>query len=283
MSETNRSVVRAYYAGFGEREWERLERPSDGAVEFLVTTAALERHVLPSSRVLDIGGGPGRYAIWLAERGHDVTLADFSPELLRIAREKVAESPAAARVTSIVEADACDLSRWDDASFDAVLCLGPLYHLTAASERDAAVNELARVLLPGGFAFAAVMPRLTFLKRTISLADERHHLLNDGWVRRLLDDGLFENEVPGRFSLGYGVEPGEVDGLFERHGFDRVELIAAESASLGLEIEVGNILEESGPLGERLKGLLVELSADDGLAAGAQHLIYVGRKAPDRG
>ncbi len=79
----------AYYASLGEREWQRLERPADGAVEYAVTLAALERHLTRDSAILDIGGGPGRYAIALAERGHRVTLADLSAEMLEIAREKV--------------------------------------------------------------------------------------------------------------------------------------------------------------------------------------------------
>jgi hypothetical protein len=51
--------VRAYYAGFGAREWDRLESMADGRVEFAVTCDALARYLLPQVRVLDIGGGPG--------------------------------------------------------------------------------------------------------------------------------------------------------------------------------------------------------------------------------
>jgi len=59
--------VRAYYAGFGEREWRRLGKPADGRAEFAVTCHALGRHLPPGARVLDLGGGgPCRYTIWLA-------------------------------------------------------------------------------------------------------------------------------------------------------------------------------------------------------------------------
>ena len=121
--------VRAYYASFGEREWQRLTNPDDGAVEFALTKRLLATHLPPSGRVLDLGGGPGRYTIWLAERGYQVVLADLSPELLAIARTQIAAAGIGQQVEAIVEADACDLSRWPDASFDAVLCLGPFYHL----------------------------------------------------------------------------------------------------------------------------------------------------------
>jgi ubiquinone/menaquinone biosynthesis C-methylase UbiE len=163
MQLNDRSRIRDYYASVGEREWDRLSWPADGAVEFAVTVAALERHLPPGSAVLDIGGGPGRYAIALAERGHRVTLADLSPELLAIARDKVRLAGVEDGVVAIVEADACDLSLWLASSFDAVLSLGPFYHLADTSERETAAEELARVTRPGGLAFVASMSRLAFL------------------------------------------------------------------------------------------------------------------------
>jgi SAM-dependent methyltransferase len=106
-----RDDVRAYYQGCGDREWARLAT-AEGSVEFAVTTHAIAAYLPPGTRVLDIGGGPGRYSLWLAERGHRVVLADLSPELLAIARDKVAASAAGALVEEMVEADACDLGRW---------------------------------------------------------------------------------------------------------------------------------------------------------------------------
>ncbi|HKC76672.1 MAG TPA: class I SAM-dependent methyltransferase [Chloroflexota bacterium] len=168
-----RDDVRAYYQGFGEREWTRLAT-AEGRVEFAVNTHAIAAYLPPGARVLDSGGGPGRYSLWLAERGHRVVLADLSPELLAIARDKVAASAAGALVEEIVEADACDLGRWPDGSFDAALALGPFYHLPTPAERDRAAAELARVLRPAGIAFVALMPRYIFLRRTLALPDERH-------------------------------------------------------------------------------------------------------------
>src|SRR4051812_42501750 len=101
--------VRRYYEVFGEREWQRLENPADGAIEFAVTCHALATYLPDVGRVLDLGGGPGRYTLWLAERGYRIVLADLSPTLLAVARERVHQSPVATRIEAIVEADACDL------------------------------------------------------------------------------------------------------------------------------------------------------------------------------
>ena len=49
--------------------------------EFAVTLRALDEHLPPPpAHILDCGGGPGRYAIALAQRGYTVTLFDLSPE-----------------------------------------------------------------------------------------------------------------------------------------------------------------------------------------------------------
>src|SRR6266436_8903308 len=107
--------VRTYYATFGQRE---LARPADPVdIAFELTCRALARHLRGHERVLDIGGGPGRYAIWLAGRGHSVTLADFSAEMLAIGRRRTAES--GVTIEDIVEADVRDLSRWPDGAFGA--------------------------------------------------------------------------------------------------------------------------------------------------------------------
>jgi SAM-dependent methyltransferase len=273
----DRSRVRAYYASSPVREWDRLGQPSDGAIEFAVTTDALARHLPHASRVIDVGGGPGRYAIWLAQRGHMVSLLDLSPELLAIARARVRDAGVEGRLTEIVEADACDLSRWETGAFDAALSLGPFYHLPKAADRTLAARELARVVRPGGHVFVAVMPRIAFLRRTLTLPEERHHLLDATWMRRLLDDGLFENEVPGRFSLGYGVRPGEIEQLFEGLGFATVDVRSAESLSVSVPEAVGEILVEGGELGTAVRRLMIDLSADESVLGGAGHLLYVGR------
>src|SRR5260370_39204481 len=98
-------------------------------MEFAVTQRVAADYLPAGARVLDIGGGPGRYSLWLAERGHHVTLADLSPALIALARDKIDKSPVRALVDDIVVADIRDLSRWADGTFDAALALVPFYHL----------------------------------------------------------------------------------------------------------------------------------------------------------
>jgi len=81
---------------------------------------------------------------------------------------RVAEENVESRVEEIVVADARDLSRWGAESFDAVVSLGPFYHLIDSDDRTRAADELRRVLRPGGLAFIALMPRYAFIRRTLA-------------------------------------------------------------------------------------------------------------------
>jgi ubiquinone/menaquinone biosynthesis C-methylase UbiE len=273
-----RDDVRAYYAGFGENEWTRLTSAAmDGVVEFAITTHTLQANLPSAARVLDVGGGPGRYAIWLAEQGHRVVLADLSPNLLQIARREIAHVGVAHMIEEIVEADVCDLSRWPDASFDAALCLGPFYHLTDPGDRERAATELARVVRPDGVVFIALMPRLAFLRRTLALPDERHHLAQPEFVARLLDHGIFLNDVPGRFTAGYGVRPQDVAPFFEGYGFATIALLAAEGVTAGLGEALAS-LAASDPETYRLAlDLVLRTASEPGILGLCHHLLYVAR------
>lgn len=271
--------VRAYYNAFGEREWARLENTVDGAAELTITCHALTANLPGGARVLDIGGGPGRYTLWLAERGHRVVLADLSPGLLDIARAKVAQSPVGELVETIVEADARDLSRWADGSFDAVLALGPFYHLPDPADRDRAAGEIARVLRSGGIVFVALMPRYAFLRRTLALPDERHHLTQPGFVERILKEGVFVNDRPGRFTGGYGVRPQDVAPFFERLGFRTRALLAAESIVPDLQAALDDLRQEDPPAYRQILDVLVQTASDPSILGMSSHLLYIGDKA----
>lgn len=272
-------AVRAYYASFGEREWARLENPDDGAIEFAITRHTLTTYLPADARVLDIGGGPGRYAIWLARRGHRVVLADLSPELLSIALSKIDEALVASLVEDVVEADARDLSRWADGSFDAVLCLGPFYHLPDPEDRHRAASELHRVLRPGGTVFVALMPRYAFLRRTLAIPDERRHLAQPDFVSRLLEDGVFVNDIPGRFTDGYGVCPEQVAPYFEKYGFTKLTLLSTEGIVVDIQRALFELAEDTPSAYEAAFDLVIRTASEPSILGMASHLLYVGRRS----
>lgn len=147
--------VAAFYSRGLERD--RLAN-GPGALEFARTQALLERYLPPPpATIADIGGGPGRYAIWLSERGDRVHLVDPVPLHIEQARLAARGLPGAALASAEV-GDARAL-RLADAEADAVLLLGPLYHLTERAERVRVLVEARRVCRPGGVIIAAAISR----------------------------------------------------------------------------------------------------------------------------
>jgi SAM-dependent methyltransferase len=150
--DAEEAAVRAYY----ERGEER-DRLSDGRgqLEFIRTTGILARRLpSPPAVIADIGGGPGRYALWLASLGYQVEHRDLMPLHVSQLQADAAEAPGIR--AAIGDARQLDLS---DASADAVLLLGPLYHLASRTGRAAAIGEAALILRPGGPLFAAAISR----------------------------------------------------------------------------------------------------------------------------
>jgi ubiquinone/menaquinone biosynthesis C-methylase UbiE len=128
--------VRQYYDQNGQQECDRLDRHR---IEFQVTLRALAEF-LPAAPagLIDIGGGPGRYAIHLAGCGYQVRLVDLSVGCLALARQKAAE--AGVKLADFVQTDALDLSTFPEDGFDSALLLGPLYHLHKLEERRKALE-----------------------------------------------------------------------------------------------------------------------------------------------
>lgn len=274
MAQQGSDPVRDYYASFHEREMNRL-LTAEGRLEFALTTRLLSPRLPVAGRVLDIGGGPGRYAAWLAGRGLTVSLADLSPNLLELARAHLAETGTTG-VEEIVPADVRDLGRWPDATFAATLALGPFYHLPAAEDRRRALAEIRRVTVPGGLVAIALMPRWAFLRRTLAVPDERDQLADPGFVDALLGRGEYTNPHPGRFTCGYGADPGEVGEAFAAAGLRQIVLASTHGFATGLEKSLDELRTVDPATYEAALTLLVRTASEPSLLGVAGHLLYVG-------
>ncbi len=171
-------------------EWERLIGGAQARLEYVITTHVLGKHLPPNRplRILDSGGGPGRYTIDLAKLGHRVTLLDLSPNLVNLAREKIARMgpEIEQRVEAVLEGSITDLSQFEDGEFDAVLCLGgPLSHLIDREDRERAIAELGRVAKPTARIFISVMNKLGAYRSAVQWPD-----WFPGAIPRLVDGSI---------------------------------------------------------------------------------------------
>ena len=129
-SPLDRDVL-SYYESYDEQG--RLGRGA-GALEFARMQDLIGRFLTaPPGVVLDVGGGPGRYACWLAAEGYQVHLVDPVPKLVEQVRAASAAQPDCPLASAAV-GDARSLPHGPDSS-DAVLLMGPLYHLPEREQR----------------------------------------------------------------------------------------------------------------------------------------------------
>lgn len=269
--ESVRTYVERLYNEAPEREWERAERHR---TEFAVTRRVLREHLpTPPARVLDCGGGPGRYAIELARQGYDVTLFDLSSECLRLAREKAREADTA--LSAYAQGTATDLSRFPPETFDAVLLMGPLYHLLDEAERVQALAEARRVLRPGGALFAA------FITRYAPLRYAAAHTPN--WLVAELEEVetvMRTGRLPPRSQAGsafvaYFAHPSEVVPLCRKAGFEVLTVLGVEGVVSMIEDQVNAL---SGAAWDTWLDLNHRLASDLTIHGCVEHLLVVAHK-----
>jgi ubiquinone/menaquinone biosynthesis C-methylase UbiE len=218
----------AYYGRGGEAA--RLGE-GHGLLEFARTCEILERWLPPApAAVIDVGGGPGAYAVWLARRGYRVVLIDVVPLHVNQARE------AAARAGQTIEARVGDARRLEapSGSADAVLLLGPLYHLIERADRLRALREAWRVLRPGGCVVAAGVSRFASLLSGLYdgfLADPAFRAI----VERDLVDGQHRNPTAhDYFTTTFFHHPDELRAEVAEAGFSVDALLGVEGPGWAL-------------------------------------------------
>jgi ubiquinone/menaquinone biosynthesis C-methylase UbiE len=215
-------------------EWERLYRNAWHRLEYDTTLHFLKKYLPSQGRVLDAGGGPGRYTITLAKLGYDMVLLDLTPKLLEIARHQINKANVNNNVSEIIEGSITDLSMFDDNSFDSVLCLGsPLGHILNEADRLQAVTELYRVVKPQSYLFLSVIGRLAMIES--GLKDFPQELEIDGLYQTFWRTGDSHNQgleplpqVKEHFTPCHFFLPEEIEDTVNQCGFQIETMVGLE-------------------------------------------------------
>lgn len=156
VDDTSRKQIEDLYDAIGDREWLRLERDGASRVAFEMHARFLRRHIVPGSRVLEIGAGPGRFTIELAKLGCDVVVSDLSNVQLALNERHVRQAGWEQAAVERLRLDVCDLGELADDSLDSVVAYGgPLSYVFG--DEEIALRECLRVVRPGGVVVASVM------------------------------------------------------------------------------------------------------------------------------
>jgi ubiquinone/menaquinone biosynthesis C-methylase UbiE len=244
-------------------------------LEKLRTQELIKRHIpTPPTSVLDVGGAAGAYAFWLTDLGYTVDLVDLTPRLVAKAqRLNEGRQPA---LSSCAVGDARSLA-FGDNSVDVVLLLGPLYHLTEASERRTALQEALRVLRPGGWLFASAISRWASLMAAMSL-----NLFNDplfgAIVERDVREGQHRNTTDRLplFTTAYFHKPEELRDEIGSAGFKVHSLFGLEGPGCVL----GDVDQRADDPVRRDELLRVAraVEAEPSMLGISDHLLAVARK-----
>lgn len=259
--------VESFYDAFAENEWRRLEKHR---TEFAVTLMALDTYLPKRSlNIIDIGSGPGRYAIELSKRGHAVTLVDLSKENLKIAREKAdAEN---VTLSAYFHANVLQLENSINQKFDAVLLMGPLYHLLKHEERMAAVLAAKSCLKSDGIFFASFITIFAPFRK--AAVDETEWLHQEAiYARRLLETGIHDRAE--KFGDAFFIHPKNVIPLMESCGLQTQRLMSIEGIVAGHEESVNQL---RGPEWQAWVELNYRLGQDESLHGAADHLLFIGK------
>jgi ubiquinone/menaquinone biosynthesis C-methylase UbiE len=262
-----------YYEMFDEKN--RLFIGS-GPLELARTQEILERHLpQPPGVIVDVGGGSGVYSCWLSKKGYQVHFLDPVKRHVLQAK-KASRAQPDHPLASIAVGDACKIDH-PAASVDAVLLLGPLYHLTERQDRIAALKEASRVSRNGGVIVAA------FISRFASLID--------GLFQGFLDDPVFESIVERDLRDGQHRNPTKNPNYFTCAFFHHPRDITAEITESGLILEKLLPVESLGALlprfeadwqdtrrRDRLLRFLRQIEDEPSLLGISAHLLVIARK-----
>jgi len=203
----------------------RLEKGM-GIFEFERIKTLIEKFLAkPSSKIIDVGGGTGKYSEWLAKKGHEVYLVEPVPKHIRIAQER------ANRMKSkfyILPGEARNLD-FPDNFADIVILHGPLYHLQKKEDREKAIREARRVLKIGGviLGFSINYTASTLVGLLQGLIHKKAFF---AMCREELTTGIHNPpaEFPWLLAEAYYHKPKELESEFSNLGLQPINMYAVE-------------------------------------------------------
>jgi ubiquinone/menaquinone biosynthesis C-methylase UbiE len=273
MSDQSLQGIFGHYAEVDEASrlrqgWFRLEEAR--------TREHILRHLpKPPARIIDAGGGAGAYACWLDELGYEVHLIDPVPKHVEQARAASGRQPQHPLASAEV-GDARQL-RFQHATTDAILLLGPLYHLVDREDRLACLREAKRVLRSGGIAWGAGISRFASLFDSLSSGffdDPAFAPI----LARDLEHGQHRNPTdnPIYFTDAYFHRPGELSRELLAAGFKVLEIVAIEGPGW-LASHFDRLWNRSSQR-ERLLEIIRKIEREPSILGASSHIMGIGRK-----
>ena len=272
---TDFQKIKAYYQKFNE--WGRLDTPP-GQLELKIVLEILEQYLSPNSTIFDLGGGAGRYAYELALKGYQMYLADLSPDLIKIAREKLADFTGKDNIKCIEIVNAIDLSNKKDESFENVLLFGPLYHLTNMDEIKACLKEVNRILKPNGKIIASFIPYHCGLSSILERSFASPNQVDSNAFVKVFQEGVFNNQSATGFQEGNYVKTKSLLEILKRVGFEKKLLRSIRGIGYKQEKEILDLQKTNPTFYQEIMRIINQTATDDPIIETCGHALFIGEK-----
>lgn len=235
LSEWIMQEIIDFYGKYNEEK--RLLRPY-GRIEYMTTMKYIHECIdgREGLEIIDVGAATGRYAIPLAEEGHNVTAVDLVNYNLGILRQKAER----AGLTNIVakQGTALNLKKYPSDHYDIVLFLGPMYHLFTEEDKVQALLEAKRIVKPGGKILVAyIMNEFGVFQFGFTEGNAVESVKNG----KLDGDFHIRNDVSDLFSFD---RLEDIERYNQAVGAERVKIIAADGMTNYMRETVTNMSEE---------------------------------------
>ena len=164
-----------------------------GQTDIYVIDQLLRGRIEPGGAVLDAGCGAGRNAQFFLRAGFDLCAVDHDPERVALFRERARELAPdwPAENASVGELTALPYA---SGRFDLVLAIAVLHFVSGPEAFRASLDELWRVLAPGGLLFVRLASSIGLEERVVPLGDGRYRI-PDGTDRFLVDEAMLLEET----------------------------------------------------------------------------------------
>lgn len=157
-----------------------------GGIDVYLFDQLLKGRIAPGMRVLDAGCGGGRNLHYLMRAGYDVAGVDEDARSIEAVRTLAAELAPTQDASAFVRSSVADMP-FADGAFDVVLSNAVLHFSPDRDRFVRSLDEMWRVLAPGGMFWSRLASDIGIEDRIVSLGDRRYRL-PDGSDRYLVDE-----------------------------------------------------------------------------------------------
>lgn len=241
----------------------RLES-QHGQVEFLTTIKYIEKYLKPETKILEIGAGTGRYSLYYANKGYDVTAIEYVQHNVDILKSKIKDN------MNIVaeQGDAVDLSGFENNTFDVTLVLGPLYHLYEDKDINKAIEEAIRVTKKDGIIAIAYLTSDSIMIDWSLMGD---HLIN-GYPNDFDDNFKMTRYPQGVFAPFY---ISEFKNIMSKFNVELLHNVATDGFTHHVKDKIDSLSKEEFEVWMRYH--LSTCERED-LQGYSNHMLYICKK-----